>query len=209
MARMLLEVFPSGPFDTNALLLGCKTSKKAAIIDTPLGCADTMKNRIDELSLQVEMVLFTHSHWDHIADAAKIKRLFDAPLYIHEKDKENLMHPGSDGLPLFFSIEGVRPDGYLTDGQEIVLGELTMRVLHTPGHTPGGICLYLAEQGVLLSGDTLFAGTCGNISFPTAEPEKMWQSLKKLASLPGKTKVYPGHGPTTTIAEEPWIGDNP
>jgi hydroxyacylglutathione hydrolase len=205
MDGIILEVFPSGPFETNAILLGCSKTKLAAVIDTPLDSLDLVLERAKELSLQITMVLFTHSHWDHIADAAAFKEKLGVPLYIHESDAGNLENPGSDKLPLFFTIKGVKPDGFIKDGDELALGEIKMRVIHTPGHTPGGVCFYLEKEGVLLSGDTLFKGTIGNLSFPTARPKLMWESLKKLSALPGKTRVFPGHGEDTTIEAEKWI----
>jgi len=204
---MILEVFPSGPLATNAIFLGCERTKKAAVIDAPLGITETILERAQKLSLSIEMILLTHSHWDHIADIAELKQKTKAPIYIHPEDKENLMHPGSDKLPLFFSIEGTVPDRELHDNQQLLLGELELKVIHTPGHTPGCVCFYLEKEGVLISGDTLFKGSMGNISFPSSCPQLMWESLKKLAKLPSKTKVYPGHGPMTTIGHESWMTD--
>jgi hydroxyacylglutathione hydrolase len=151
------------------------------------------------------MILFTHSHWDHTADAALLKEAFHAPIFIHESDAGNLEHPGSDQLPLFIPIKGVKADHYLHDGQILELGELRIRVIHTPGHTPGCVCFYEETHSVLVSGDTLFKGTLGSLSLPTARPARMEASLKKLGALPKKTRVYPGHGETTTIGDEHWI----
>ncbi len=201
---MILEVFPLGPADTNAYLLGCSKTKRAAVIDVPLG-SKILINRAKELHLQIEMILLTHSHWDHIADIALLKEKLRVPVYIHREDAENLESPGADGLPLFFPVKGVKPDEYLQEGQVITLGELNIVVIHTPGHTPGGVCFYLAHEKTLISGDTLFRGTIGNLSFPTARPHLMGVSLKKLADLPKDTKVYPGHGEPTTIGREQWI----
>jgi glyoxylase-like metal-dependent hydrolase (beta-lactamase superfamily II) len=95
----------------------------------------------------------------------------------------------------------------LEDGQVLAVGEFQIEVIHTPGHTPGGVCFYLKEQKILFSGDTLFQGTIGNLSFPTARPARMWDSLKRLAALPKETRVYPGHGDPTTIGKEQWIAN--
>lgn len=89
----------------------------------------------------------------------------------------------------------------------IKVGQLNFQTIHTPGHSVGSICLYEPSQNVLFSGDTLFKGSIGNISFPTSRPDLMWSSLDKLAKLPASTIVYPGHGPTTTIANETWLSD--
>jgi hydroxyacylglutathione hydrolase len=202
---MILEIFPSGPFDTNAILLGCSLTKQGVIIDVPFDSAEFLIKRAKELSLSIEMILLTHSHWDHIAEVSILKNKLKIPVYIHIEDKGNLENPGSDGLPLFFPINGISPDGYLEDGQVLMIGGLEIKVIHTPGHTPGGVCFYLEKEKVLVSGDTLFRGTIGNLSFPTSRPALMWESLKKLSQLPFETKVIPGHGENTTIGAESWI----
>lgn len=205
---MILEIFSLGPVETNAILIGCEKTKQAAIIDAPFGTVDTVLPRIKELSLTVKMVLFTHSHWDHTAEAALLKEQLKVPLMIHKEDAGNLEKPGSDGLPQRFPIKGVHADHYFTDGEIITLGDLKIKVIHTPGHTPGGVCFYIEKEHVLISGDTLFQGTIGNLSFPTARPALMWESLKKLAKLPAETRVFPGHGDDTTIGDEKFLLNN-
>lgn len=202
---MILEVFPSGPLETNAYLVGCPKTKRAVVIDAPSESAEAISRRAKELSLHVEMILLTHSHWDHIADVSELKKLLKSPVYVHKDDAENLENPGTDRLPLFFPLKGVKADGYLHEGQVLNVGNLRFEVIHTPGHTPGCVCFYLPEEKTLFSGDTLFRGTIGNISFPSSQPALMWDSLKKLAALPFETKVYPGHGKPTTIGAEQWI----
>lgn len=199
---MIIEVFSSGPAETNTIILGCEATKKAVVIDAPLNSTDLILKKLEKHGLQLEMILVTHSHWDHIADLAKLKEKSSVPVYIHSEDAGNLRKPGSDGLPLFFPVEGVEPDGFLEEGQILNIGELKIRVLHTPGHTPGCVCFWLEKEEVLISGDTLFQGTIGNLSFPTARPAKMKESLKKLARLPQGTRVIPGHGDETTIKDE-------
>ncbi len=202
---MILEIFPSGPADTNAYLLGCSLTKKAVVIDVPFESSRLLLESAQEHSLSIEMILLTHSHWDHTAEVALLKEQLNVPIYIHALDAGNLQKPGSDGLPLYSPIRAIKPDGFLVEAQEINVGNLTIQVIHTPGHTPGGVCFYLPQEKILISGDTLFRGTIGNLSFPTARPELMWDSLKKLAALPPDTKVYPGHGGPTTIGKEQWI----
>src|ERR1043165_3693988 len=101
---MILEVFPSGPLETNAYLLACDITKHAAIIDAPLESSELLLQRAKELSLVIDMILLTHSHWDHISEAAELKEALKAPVYIHQEDAYNLEHPGSDKLPLFFPL---------------------------------------------------------------------------------------------------------
>ena len=104
-------------------------------------------------------------------------------------------------------IKGARPSHDLVEGQILRVGQLKALVIATPGHTPGGVCFYFKKENILISGDTLFKGSIGNLSFPTAEPAKMWHSLKQLARLPPDTHVYPGHGGPTTIKEEYWLDE--
>lgn len=202
---VIIKVFTSGPAETNSILIGCSKTGKAAVVDAPLGITPLIVQALKKQDLIAQMILLTHSHWDHIADAAPLQKTLNVPLYVHPEDAGNLEKPGSDQLPLFFPVEGVTTEKFLSDGQIILLGDLQFEVICTPGHTPGGVCFWLREQKILISGDTLFKGTIGNISFPTARPELMWQSLKKLAKLPPETKVFPGHGPETTIGAESWI----
>ncbi|MBS0628778.1 MAG: MBL fold metallo-hydrolase [Verrucomicrobia bacterium] len=204
---MILEIFCSGPAFTNSVLLGCTRSKKAAIIDAPLGSGDILIERVEAFGLDLEMLLLTHSHWDHFADMSYLKKKMRAPLYVHELDAPNLKKPGADHLPLLVPIQAVEPTGFLTDGQIIMLGELRIEVIHTPGHSPGSVCFYLPEKHTLISGDTLFQGSMGNVNFPTSNPDKMWESLALLSKLPASTRVIPGHGDETTIGAESWISN--
>ncbi len=203
---MILEVFSSGPIETNTILLGCPLTKKGAVIDVPLESSAWLTRRIQALDLKVEKILLTHSHWDHIAEVKLLQELLGASVYIHAEDRANLEQPGTDELPLMFSIEGIKPSGLLTDGEIIMVGTLEIKVIHTPGHSTGSVCFYLEKEKVLISGDTLFRGTMGRIDFPKSRPDLMKSSLKKLAALPSDTQVFPGHGPSTTIGtERNWI----
>ncbi|MFQ5730262.1 MAG: MBL fold metallo-hydrolase [Waddliaceae bacterium] len=202
---MIIQTFPSGPFETNTYVVACPETNKAAIIDPAPNSADAIIAHLAENSFQPKMILITHSHWDHIGDTAQLKARFQTPVYVHALDVSNLQEPGSDGLPGGTRIEGVLPDKFLSEGDIINLGKVTFEVIHTPGHTPGGICIYCKEERILFSGDTLFKGSIGNLSLPTSDSKQMWASLAKLVELPPETKVYPGHGSPTTIGEEPWL----
>lgn len=202
---MTLLTFPSGPFDTNAYLVGCPATKKAAFIDPSPDSAPLLIKAAEQGGWIPEQIILTHSHWDHIADVYPLQQHYSIPVYVHRLDAPNLIAPGTDGLPCWLSITGVQPTGFLEEGQNVSVGQLTFKVIHTPGHSPGGICLYCPEAKLLISGDTLFKGSIGNISFSTAQPELMWSSLDKLSALPHDTSVYPGHGPATTIGQEAWL----
>lgn len=202
----IIYPFPSGPLLTNAYVVACPTTYRAAIVDPSQGSAEVVKKFIADKKLQPKMILITHSHWDHIVDAAELQQHFQIPVYVHALDAPNLQYPGSDRLGRH-KITPVTPEGYLNDGDKITIGDLQFEVIHTPGHSPGGVCLYCPKHHLLLSGDTLFKGTMGRIDLPTGQPNLMWESLKKLAKLPAETQVYPGHGPSTTIGAEKWLTD--
>lgn len=203
---MFIQSFPSGPFDTNAYIIGCQSSKQAAIIDPAADSLSAITSCLTSNSLIPVAILLTHSHWDHIADLAEAVARYKIPVYVHQLDAANVRQPGSDGVPCWLTIAPVEPDAFLKEGDQVEIGLLRWQILHTPGHSPGSVCLYCAEKNALVSGDTLFKGTYGSISLPTAEPTLMKHSLARLAALPPDTAVYPGHGPHTTIAAElPWL----
>jgi len=202
---MHIQPFPSGPFETNAYVATSPETKECIIIDPAPDSYTAIAHYIDSNALIPKMIVLTHSHWDHIADVDPLKKKYKVPVLIHALDVPNLENPGADGLPCWLSIPSVHPDRLMQDGEVISFGNLAFEVIHTPGHTPGGVSLYFKEPRVLFSGDTLFQGTIGNLSFPTSQPKQMWNSLDRLAKLPPETKVYPGHGPTTTIGKESWL----
>ena len=202
---MTIKVFPSGPFETNAYIVACSETGSAVVVDPGVESFDRIVDHLEAAGLRPERILLTHSHWDHIGDVAALKEKYGIPVAIHPADAKNLERPGSDGLPCWVKIQGVKTDEELTHGDEIRVGNLRFTVIHTPGHSPGGVCFYDQEHAILLSGDTLFQGSIGNLSFPTASPDAMWASLEILAALPPETVVYPGHGPSTTIGDEEWL----
>lgn len=202
---MILEPFSSGPFKTNAYLLGCTKKKIGVFIDPAPDSRAHLTNAANIHDLTITSIFLTHTHWDHIGDVTSLKKDLNLKLYLHPSDAPNMRHPGADKLPLMFHIEGAEPDELLEEGQKLKVGDLQIEVIHTPGHTQGSLCFYLSKENTLLSGDTLFRGSIGNLSLPTANPNAMWSSLKKLAKLPPQTKVYPGHGPSTTIQAENYL----
>lgn len=197
-------MLPSGPFETNCYVADCNDGK-AIIIDPAPDSFSKIKNILEKHKLTPIALLLTHSHWDHIGDVSKVKAEYDIPVYIHPRDVDNLTHPGSDGLPCWILIQGVTPEILFKGEETLLFNHLECRVIETPGHTPGGVCFYFPKENVLFSGDTLFQGSIGNLSFATARPDEMWPSLKKLSLLPPHTAVYPGHGGATSIQGEPWL----
>jgi glyoxylase-like metal-dependent hydrolase (beta-lactamase superfamily II) len=202
-----LTYFPCPPFATNTYLIWCSQTLDLAIVDPGKYSFPKIEEVLQANPLNPKMILLTHSHWDHIAGLAEVKEQLNLPVYVHREDVQNVRSPGADLLPLMFEIKGVEPEHQIEDHEILHLGKEKLEVIHTPGHTPGGVCYYDAASHMLLSGDTLFHGTIGNLSFPSCEPERMWASLKRLAALPPDTKVYPGHGEPTTIGAEEWLKD--
>jgi glyoxylase-like metal-dependent hydrolase (beta-lactamase superfamily II) len=153
---------------------------------------------IQEKNLEVDKIILTHGHFDHIGAVAYIQEKTGAKLFIHSEDKEYLMD-GQKNLSYFTGdlIETVSPDSLLEEGD--LIGNF--RVIHSPGHTPGSICLYNEEEGILFSGDTIFKNGYGRTDFPGGDQQTLFNSIRKLLQLPDETIVLPGHGPSTTIAE--------
>jgi glyoxylase-like metal-dependent hydrolase (beta-lactamase superfamily II) len=202
---MLIQAFSCPPFATNAYVVACLATRKAIAIDPAHQATELIANYASTNQLSLEKIILTHSHWDHIADVFPLKQRFGLPVFVHPQDQANLASPGADGLPLLVPITGVEDSLPLIEGQEINVGNILFKIIHTPGHSPGGVCLFCENERILFSGDTLFKGTIGNLSLPTANAEDMWASLRKLAALPPATKVYPGHGQPTTIGNESWL----
>jgi glyoxylase-like metal-dependent hydrolase (beta-lactamase superfamily II) len=200
---MFLYVFATPPLETNCYVVGCEKTKQAVVIDPGQKSLQTISSLLEKENASLKMILLTHSHWDHIGGVKILKTHYpNANILVHETDAPNLKEPGSDGLPSFVPIEGVTPDAFLKEGDVINLGDLSFKVIETPGHSCGSVCFFFEKQRVLFSGDTLFKGAIGNLSFPTSEPKKMRDSLKKLFLLPKETVIYPGHGEKTTIEAE-------
>lgn len=196
---------PFGPLETNTLLFACAKTKRAAVVDPARGVTRALLNKVQELSLAIEKIFLTHSHWDHIADAHFLIEETHVPIYVHPEDAKNLQEPGSDGLPLLFPIQGVAGAHDLHHGDRCTVGELSFEVIHTPGHSPGSVCFFFQKEKVLLSGDTLFKGSIGNIRLATSDASRMRDSLRLLKQLPLDTRVVPGHGPDTTLKQEEWL----
>ena len=205
MSSVQILTFPSGPLATNAYLIICKKSQECAIVDPAPEIGRPFIQLIEQKKLIPTKIILTHSHWDHIADVKIIASHFSLPVLVHKEDAYNLISPGSDGIGMRLHIEPTLPDQLLSDGDIIAVGKTIWQVIHTPGHSPGSICLFCPEEKILLSGDTLFKNSIGNLSFSSSCKERMWPSLKKLSLLPSETIVYPGHGPTTTIGKESFL----
>jgi len=202
---MILKRFTFGMYLTNCYVLGCEETKEATVIDPGFDKdreAKEILNFIEQNGLHVKYIVNTHGHADHTAGNGIIKKATGAPILIHEDDAI-MLTPVAKTFSRVFGLRVTSPpaDKALRDGDVIQVGRVKLVVLHTPGHSRGGISL-LGEDFVF-SGDTLFAGSIGRTDFPGASFEEIIHSIKtKLMTLPDHFKVYPGHGPVTTISSE-------
>ena len=190
-----------GSLGTNCYIAFSKNTKKAVIID-PGGDAGRIMAAINREGLTVEAIINTHGHADHVMANIKVQEATGAPLWIHSADADMLGN-GSRNLSAYLgaSTSCGKPDRLLADGDVLTVGDFTLKVLHTPGHTPGGISL-LADKAVFV-GDTLFAESIGRTDFPGGSYSQLIQSIKtKLMTLEDDVKAYPGHGPATMIGWE-------
>ncbi len=181
----------------NCYIFGSKKSKKVVIID-PGGESEKIKTFLDEYNLTPEFIINTHGHIDHIGANSD----FDLPIYIHKDDANFLTNPFLSLAVFYGNLKKSPPASrVLEDGDDIVISDLVLKVIHTPGHTPGGIALYY--NGIVFTGDTLFAAGIGRTDFPYSSTKDIVSSIKdRLFSLADETVVLPGHGDKTTIGKE-------
>jgi glyoxylase-like metal-dependent hydrolase (beta-lactamase superfamily II) len=197
---MIVEKIIVGPLASNCYIVADDVVPEGIIID-PGDEAGAILERVGELGIDIKYILLTHGHLDHIAAAAKVKEATGASLAVHTEEADGL-HDKTLGLFMGVTLPEVpRPDWLLRGWESIEFGGLSFTVLHTPGHSPGGICLL--GEGVLFSGDTLFYRGIGRSDMPGGDPEKLLQSIHtRLLILPDETVVCPGHGPQTNIGDE-------
>ena len=202
---MILESFPVGPLACNCTILADEATREAIVID-PGDDVSRIAKRLSDQGLKLKQILVTHGHIDHVGGALKLKRLTGAPIYLNENDLPQLdiMEEQAAWVGLDLAVpETAPPDEGLAEGQVVGLEHYPAKVLHTPGHTQGSVCLHFAPLNLLIAGDTLFAGSIGRTDFPGGNFDQIMASLRtRLLALPDETRVLPGHGPGTTIGLE-------
>ena len=189
-----------GPVATNVHILADPASREAIAIDTAIPSFDWIAAALAEREWTLKLIVSTHGHWDHIGDNAAVAAHTGADIAVHPLDRDRLTAP----QPLFapFDIPPSVPAVKLAEGGFIRFGTIRLRVLHAPGHTEGSVCLLADDEGLLFSGDTLFAGGWGRVDLPGGDAAAMVESIARLTGLEDQVVVLPGHGGTTTIGRE-------
>ena len=206
---MIIKTLPVGPIMANCFIVGCQETLQAAIID-PGDEADRILQTVADTNLEVTHIINTHGHFDHVSANKNVHAATKAPILIHAMDAPMLAKIAASAANWGLSAEdSPPPDRNIDDGDTIRVGNLTLNVLHTPGHTPGGVSLF--SDGNVFLGDTLFAGSIGRTDFPGGDFETLKSSIQnKLFTLADNVRVYTGHGPETTIGHErqtnPFVG---
>jgi hydroxyacylglutathione hydrolase len=206
---VILHTIPVGITQTNCYVVGCEETHEGAVID-PGGHPNRILKTIEESGLAIRYVLNTHCHFDHMGANAAVVTATGAPLALHPAELPILQARGGAawfGVPVKASP---MPDVELEDGQTLEVGTLRFQVLHTPGHSPGGVTFYLAEEGVAFDGDVLFQMGVGRHDLPGGDWDTLVRSIQEvLFTLPDDTVLYSGHGPKTTVGREkrsnPWV----
>lgn len=200
---MIVKRIQIGVMGVNCYLIGCEETKEAVVIDPGTG-ADTILNKINEDNWNIKYIINTHGHYDHIGANGAIKEATGAKILIHPEDAPMLTNPDLNFSSLAGRgdiIDGPAADKTIEEGDIIKVGKtVELKVIHTPGHTRGGISLY--QQGHLITGDTLFSFSIGRTDFPGGSRDEIMDSIhSKLLNYPDETKVYPGHNNVSTISE--------
>jgi glyoxylase-like metal-dependent hydrolase (beta-lactamase superfamily II) len=190
-----------GPIQSNCYVLGCERTREAVVID-PGGDADRILITLAKDKLRCLYIINTHGHFDHSADNKRLKEVTGAQLLIHPADAPMILNQSAGGGMWGLHVDNSPPpDRYLGEGDIITFGDISLKVLHTPGHSPGGISL--VTDKMVFVGDTLFAGSIGRTDFPGGDDEGLLRHVRnKIFTLGDDVVVYPGHGPQTTVGRE-------
>lgn len=191
-----------GSYQTNCYFLFKEETKKAVVID-PADNGQMIYDKLTQNGFSVEAILLTHGHFDHIWGSKELRELSGAKIYALDKEQTLCESVDNNLSAMVGRAYTVVPDEYVSDGAELTFDKISFKVIATPGHTIGSCCYYVEKAGILISGDTLFQESTGRTDFPTGSMSSIVRSIReKLFILPDETKVYPGHGDSTTIGYE-------
>jgi glyoxylase-like metal-dependent hydrolase (beta-lactamase superfamily II) len=198
---MILKMLVVGPIQANCYILGCERTREAAVID-PGDDADKILMILAKDELRCVYIINTHGHFDHSGANKRLKEVTKAPLILHEADAAMVINQAASGRMWGMKVENSPPpDRYVQDGDLITFGDISLKVLHTPGHSEGGISL--VTDKMVFVGDTLFAGSIGRTDFPGGDSDGLLRSVReKIFPLGDDIVIYPGHGPETTVGRE-------
>jgi hydroxyacylglutathione hydrolase len=197
---LILEGMAVGPIQANCYILGCEKSGEAVVID-PGDEPRRILKALERRNLTLKYILNTHGHFDHVGADQALREATSAPVLIHQGDAPLLTHLSASAAVWGMRAQDCRPDGFLEDGDIITFGQVALEVIHTPGHSPGGVSFYTPRM--VFVGDTLFAGSIGRTDFPGGNYDRLIRSVQeRLFVLGDDVEVYPGHGPATTIGAE-------
>ncbi|MEF9425995.1 MAG: MBL fold metallo-hydrolase [Candidatus Mariimomonas ferrooxydans] len=197
---MVVKKLVVGPLEENCYIIGDSKTKQAIVVD-PGDEPDRIIDLIKENGFAVKSIICTHAHFDHLGAIGDIKKATGAKILINNEDIELYEKVKDQAVFWGYELDDMpEPDGLLKEGDKVRVGNLTFIVLHTPGHSPGGICLY--GEGIVVTGDTLFQGSVGRTDFQGGDMTKLKESFRRLLDLPEDTTVLSGHGSETTIGNE-------
>lgn len=202
LPKLTVHSLAVGPLQMNASVLMCNATKKGAIVDGG-GNISGLLNIAKDLDAEIEKILQTHAHIDHVAGLSELKKKTKAPIYLHPADLPIYNNAPAHGVKYGFNIGPLPPVDYdLEEGQIINVGNCSAEVLFLPGHSPGSVIFFFKEEKVAIAGDVLFAGSIGRVDLPLSDPDAMRKSIARVKLLPPDTLIIPGHGPETTIEME-------
>lgn len=197
---MVIKSVVVGPLEVNCFIIADDITKDAIVID-PGDEPDRILDLIKENNFKIKYIVCTHAHFDHVGAVSDLKKETGAEIVIHRDELEIYQGARDQGTFWGYELDPLpEPDIFINEGDKLEIGNLRFEILHTPGHSPGGICLY--GKGIVITGDTLFAGSVGRTDFYGGDMNNLKKSFLRLMSLPPDTKVFPGHGPSSTIKEE-------
>jgi glyoxylase-like metal-dependent hydrolase (beta-lactamase superfamily II) len=192
-----------GIASTNAFLIGDETTRKAVLFDAPNDTVAPLLAEVQRRGWDVIGLWLTHGHFDHTADHALVTAKFPkARVLIHKLDEPKLIEPKSKLFPLPFTIPPRRADGYVADGDELSIGTLPVKVIYTPGHSPGHVMYYFPTEKLLVGGDLIIMGAVGRTDLPDSNEADLAESIRRVMLLPDDTSLLPGHGSPGSLGDE-------